>query len=134
LWCTVLVLCLLYDIQHMLLAILLFVDFLFYNYSSSLVFFFFFLMIRRPPRSTLFPYTTLFRAHDAPPTPAVRLRGSGCCAACGCVGPAYTFSICFTCCRDSVVFGSIPHTARPITRSGCLASSTLSGVNRSCPM
>src|SRR3712207_9435037 len=28
--------------------------------SSSL--FFFFLMIRRPPRSTLFPYTTLFRS------------------------------------------------------------------------
>src|SRR3954464_16104801 len=28
-------------------------------------FFFFFLMIRRPPRSTLFPYTTLFRSiHD----------------------------------------------------------------------
>src|SRR2546430_11100331 len=25
---------------------------------------FFFLMIRRPPRSTLFPYTTLFRSHD----------------------------------------------------------------------
>src|SRR6266480_5095540 len=25
--------------------------------------FFFFLMIRRPPRSTLFPYTTLFRPH-----------------------------------------------------------------------
>src|SRR2546427_10320727 len=30
--------------------------------SSSLLFFFFFLMIRRPPRSTLFPYTTLFRS------------------------------------------------------------------------
>src|SRR5260221_12326734 len=30
----------------------------------SLLFFFFFLMIRRPPRSTLFPYTTLFRSHD----------------------------------------------------------------------
>src|SRR6266478_8794917 len=30
--------------------------------TSSLVFFFFFLMIRRPPRSTLFPYTTLFRS------------------------------------------------------------------------
>src|SRR2546430_3151215 len=30
--------------------------------SSSL---FFFLMIRRPPRSTLFPYTTLFRSEDA---------------------------------------------------------------------
>src|ERR1051326_2939619 len=27
--------------------------------------FFFFLMIRRPPRSTLFPYTTLFRAHSS---------------------------------------------------------------------
>src|SRR2546426_1936720 len=26
------------------------------------IFFFFFLMIRRPPRSTLFPYTTLFRS------------------------------------------------------------------------
>src|SRR6266540_5939880 len=33
-------------------------------------FFFFFLMIRRPPRSTLFPYTTLFRS------PAAR-RGAG---------------------------------------------------------
>src|SRR5260370_10247475 len=29
---------------------------------SSRLFFFFFLMIRRPPRSTLFPYTTLFRS------------------------------------------------------------------------
>src|SRR5574341_2175023 len=29
-----------------------------------LFFFFFFLMIRRPPRSTLFPYTTLFRSMD----------------------------------------------------------------------
>src|SRR5215216_7141162 len=28
--------------------------------------FFFFLMIRRPPRSTLFPYTTLFRSPRAP--------------------------------------------------------------------
>src|SRR3982750_4995794 len=31
--------------------------------SHDLYFFFFFLMIRRPPRSTLFPYTTLFRSH-----------------------------------------------------------------------
>src|ERR1039458_7345762 len=30
--------------------------------SSFFFFFFFFLMIRRPPRSTLFPYTTLFRS------------------------------------------------------------------------
>src|SRR2546430_11484965 len=29
---------------------------------SPFFFFFFFLMIRRPPRSTLFPYTTLFRS------------------------------------------------------------------------
>src|SRR5256885_11968499 len=29
---------------------------------TSILFFFFFLMIRRPPRSTLFPYTTLFRS------------------------------------------------------------------------
>src|SRR5437773_8136615 len=33
---------------------------------SPLHFFFFFLMIRRPPRSTLFPYTTLFRSRAAP--------------------------------------------------------------------
>src|SRR5258707_2844259 len=33
--------------------------------SSSLVSFFF-LMIRRPPRSTLFPYTTLFRSRRLP--------------------------------------------------------------------
>src|SRR5258708_36547409 len=30
--------------------------------------FFFFLMIRRPPRSTLFPYTTLFRSRSEPPS------------------------------------------------------------------
>src|SRR5215475_13278460 len=30
--------------------------------SNTFFFFFFFLMIRRPPRSTLFPYTTLFRS------------------------------------------------------------------------
>src|SRR3712207_7889997 len=31
--------------------------------------FFFFLMIRRPPRSTLFPYTTLFRSRRHSPSP-----------------------------------------------------------------
>src|SRR2546430_11247690 len=35
--------------------------------SSWLFTFFFFLMIRRPPRSTLFPYTTLFRSLAADP-------------------------------------------------------------------
>src|SRR5690348_18512863 len=44
-----------------------FVHFLF------LLLFFFFLMIRRPPRSTLFPYTTLFRSPTAP-----RCRGRRC--------------------------------------------------------
>src|SRR5215203_5339469 len=44
--------------------------------SSPLVFtdavsILFFLMIRRPPRSTLFPYTTLFRS-AVPPPPACR--------------------------------------------------------------
>src|SRR6266478_8166468 len=33
-----------------------------YFFSHISFFFFFFLMIRRPPRSTLFPYTTLFRS------------------------------------------------------------------------
>src|SRR2546428_3615639 len=37
---------------------------------------FFFLMIRRPPRSTLFPYTTLFRSHPGRPG-----RGDGGCRA-----------------------------------------------------
>src|SRR3712207_7564476 len=33
--------------------------------TRLIVVFFFFLMIRRPPRSTLFPYTTLFRSRRA---------------------------------------------------------------------
>src|SRR5256885_14074117 len=33
--------------------------------SCSRLYFFFFLMIRRPPRSTLFPYTTLFRSRSS---------------------------------------------------------------------
>src|SRR5207342_3770858 len=32
------------------------------SFNTIFVSFFFFLMIRRPPRSTLFPYTTLFRS------------------------------------------------------------------------
>src|SRR2546426_366602 len=42
---------------------------------------FFFLMIRRPPRSTLFPYTTLFRSAHArgarPPGAGARRSGRG---------------------------------------------------------
>src|SRR5256885_15741981 len=51
---------------------------------AQLALFFFFLMIRRPPRSTLFPYTTLFRSQPgsttsgpisvASPTRSVELR------------------------------------------------------------
>src|SRR5438270_12902810 len=33
-----------------------------YYFITKYYLFFFFLMIRRPPRSTLFPYTTLFRS------------------------------------------------------------------------
>src|SRR6266480_5098773 len=39
---------------------------------------FFFLMIRRPPRSTLFPYTTLFRSRSSRCSPpGSRIRTSG---------------------------------------------------------
>src|SRR2546425_79252 len=37
----------------------------------------FFLMIRRPPRSTLLPYTTLFRSHRVPARAGPRLAGVG---------------------------------------------------------
>src|SRR2546425_9158726 len=38
---------------------------------------FFFLMIRRPPRSTLFPYTTLFRSHSGKYRSIFASRSSG---------------------------------------------------------
>src|SRR5579859_8244825 len=38
---------------------------IFFLYLLVFSFFFFFLMIRRPPRSTLFPYTTLFRSRPS---------------------------------------------------------------------
>src|SRR5438552_7099454 len=40
-------------------------NFLIIILSTCILPFFFFLMIRRPPRSTLFPYTTLFRSQTA---------------------------------------------------------------------
>src|SRR5437764_7785854 len=49
----------------------------FHNSRNMLVcssLFFFFLMIRRPPRSTLFPYTTLFRSPHAECRGALGLR------------------------------------------------------------
>src|SRR3712207_8009929 len=55
---------------------------------------FFFLMIRRPPRSTLFPYTTLFRSRlverhpDSRAVGALRsLRGEACAPAARAAGP-----------------------------------------------
>src|SRR5215204_7489155 len=55
----------------MFLSFFLFL-FCFLILCSCYFFFFFFLMIRRPPRSTLFPYTTLFRS------PAGRSRSHTC--------------------------------------------------------
>src|SRR2546430_17168924 len=54
-----------------------------YTRTSMSLYFFFFLMIRRPPRSTLFPYTTLFRsggqdlAHPPRRLPPQEGRGRG---------------------------------------------------------
>src|SRR5438034_1934675 len=36
-----------------------------HNFRLTCLFYFFFLMLRRPPRSTLFPYTTLFRSQSS---------------------------------------------------------------------
>src|ERR1039458_3049962 len=88
---------------------------MFLHVTGLLPSFFFFLMIRRPPRSTLFHYTTLFRSRSGvrsalgaqrlelalehlslprhpgpsthPPAPAWRLTGS-------LVGPAYRLTLC----------------------------------------
>src|SRR6476620_12162645 len=50
---------------------------LWWNVWSALAsLFVFFLMIRRPPRSTLFPYTTLFRSHPAEQPDALRERAA----------------------------------------------------------
>src|SRR6266850_7697152 len=48
---------------------------MFYRHSSFLSFFF--LIIRRPPRSTLFPYTTLFRSRRQRPQRQQCIRVSG---------------------------------------------------------
>src|SRR5690349_23145266 len=42
------------------------------SHGTSFCYHFFFLLIRRPPRSTLFPYTTLFRSRQAAPQPRER--------------------------------------------------------------
>src|SRR5438874_4348185 len=74
---------------------------MFYLDGSSITCIFFFLMIRRPPRSTLFPYTTLFRPRR-PGAAAVhrpgRRRRAGLRA------------------RDGAARGRDPHRARPARR------------------
>src|SRR2546421_8248761 len=52
--------CILLSVPLLITFFFLFVFFSFPLFRA--IFFFFFLMIRRPPRSTLFPYTTLFRS------------------------------------------------------------------------
>src|SRR2546427_10574115 len=42
---------------------------MYHGHLPAFKLFFFFLMIRRPPRSTLFPYTTLFRSRPTPSGP-----------------------------------------------------------------
>src|SRR5260221_14700859 len=51
--------------------------------------FFFFLMIRRPPRSTLFPYTTLFRSPSSASTSNDDDRNGN-----GSLGPFFNMSAC----------------------------------------
>src|SRR2546421_11655610 len=57
-------------------------------YVTYFFFFFFFLMIRRPPRSTLFPYTTLFRSGTSTSGPSASVN---------------CFSIRFAACKSDVI-------------------------------
>src|SRR5258707_15453837 len=54
---------------------LTYLDFLISTFASNRTTVFFFLMIRRPPRSTLFPYTTLFRSRPDVARPRGDRRG-----------------------------------------------------------
>src|SRR2546430_17693022 len=63
-------------------------------------FVFFFLMIRRPPRSTLFPYTTLFRSVDL-------IFSNGDVAARAAKGATSTIPIVFTVVPDPVAAGLV---------------------------
>src|SRR5205085_5712242 len=71
---------------------------------SVIFVFFFFLMLRRPPRSTLFPYTTLFRSH-------VEIRAARNRSGSGATGGSKTgtFSRCF---GDARFSGAVTWSAR----------------------
>src|SRR5258708_11500472 len=75
-------------------------------------------MIRRPPRSTLFPYTTLFRSHSPTATPS---RPS----------TALFVAVCERSCADSFIV-RLMVTAFEITRDGRMPSSLILGYSR-CP-
>src|SRR5256885_7889421 len=71
--------------------------------------FFFFLMIRRPPRSTLFPYTTLFRSPSATAGAAgqtLTINGSGFMA------------------TSTVTYNGVPHTAAFVDRKSTRLNSS----------
>src|SRR5260370_28415763 len=53
-----------YTPASVLFILLIFLYLSYFLFFLTFFFFFFFLMIRRPPRSTLFPYTTLFRSRS----------------------------------------------------------------------
>src|SRR5438094_7944245 len=88
----------------------------------------FFLMIRRPPRSTLFPYTTLFRS--SPPLPVLQAagktphsyltpRGQGKPPAAGTAAPAGTTGASLDAPRGTRArSGSAPHAREPRRRRG----------------
>src|SRR6478672_13718295 len=73
---------------------------------------FFFLMIRRPPRSTLFPYTTLFRSDpDRKPRSAALVGGRHHPSRCRLLGPDKNLG------RDADVLAALPGADPPHARS-----------------
>src|SRR6476661_8630489 len=81
----------------------------------SCFFFFFFLMIRRPPRSTLFPYTTLFRSagigYGIPPEARTSSRAFSQLSLNPMPNPAATNSTCAPMIRDSRMLPTRSYTA-----------------------
>src|SRR5206468_5792464 len=89
---------------------------IFVSLYVSLFFIFFFLMIRRPPRSTLFPYTTLFRSRIS--RPGGRFSPMGVAASPGsCPIPATTCRISTRPIPTTSPFRSEEHTSELQSRS-----------------
>src|SRR2546426_8052558 len=86
-------------------------------------------MIRRPPRSTLFPYTTLFRSHTA----LVVLRGGGPPGSTGCARRGRPSAIWPRLAGRASRLGSrVPGPARPLPRSEEHTSELQSPCNLVC--